>query len=111
MSILTNILIGYAVICTILTTLFLIGLVKNLRRVLGASTTIEEIRDHIKLVYTEQVGNAHYLYDHTNRFITQGNTEEEMWTKAKLLFPKKEFIMQGEDGKAMLVSVKDKINV
>jgi hypothetical protein len=97
----------YVIGCVTFTTFFLVGLIRNLRKVLSTKETIEEIRDHIKLVYTEHVGNAHYLYDHTNQFIAQGSTEDEMWAKAKLIFPKKEFIIEGKDGKAVIVDVKD----
>ena len=46
-------------------------------------------------------------HDHTNQFIAQGSTEDEMWAKAKLIFPKKEFIIEGKDGKAVVVDIKD----
>lgn len=106
MSILFNILVVYAVICTVATTLFLVGLVKHLRKDLGAKETVEKIRKSIKLVYVEKVDNICYMYDGlTHNFITQASTEEEMWTNAKLQFPNKEFIIRGDSGNATVVSV------
>ncbi len=94
------------------TTFFLFGLVKHLRDKFKEKDTaelIEKVKDDLKVVYKEQVGDAYYLYDKTtNHFIAQGSTEDEMWANAHLTFPKQEFIIAGEDGKAVLVSVKDK---
>ena len=106
MSILFNILVVYAVICTVATTLFLFGLVKHLRRELGTKETVEKLKTSIKLVYIEKVDNICYMYDGlTHNFITQAATEEEMWTNAKLQFPNKEFIIRGDSGNAAVVSV------
>ncbi len=105
MSILFNILVVYAVICTVATTLFLFGLFKHVRSKLSEET-VKEIRKSIKLVYVEKVDNICYMYDGlTHNFITQASTEEEMWTNAKLQFPNKEFIIRGDSGNATVVSV------
>ena len=106
MSILYSILAVYVTICTVATTLFLFGLVKHLRRELGAKETVEKLKKSIKLVYVEKVDDICYMYDGlTHNFITQATTEEEMWTNAKLQFPNKEFIIRGDSGNATVVSV------
>lgn len=110
MSILLNVLVVYAVICTVLCTIFFIGLVKHLRKAFKTEETVNNIKQSIKLVYVEKVNNINYLYDGiTHTFITQAESEEQMWLNAKLRFPNKEFIIRGDDDKAVLVSVKDKI--
>ena len=106
MSILYSIFIVYATICTVATTLFLFGLAKHLRKELGAKDTVEKLKTSIKLVYVEKVDDICYMYDGlTHNFITQADTEEEMWTNAKLRFPDKEFIIRGDSGNATVVSV------
>lgn len=106
MSILLNILIFYAVICTVLCTLFFFGLAKHVRKALKKEDSVEQIRKSIKLVYIEKVDDINYMYDGlTHNFITQADTEEQMWTNAKLRFPDKEFIIRGESGNATVVSV------
>jgi hypothetical protein len=98
----------YVIGCITFTTIFLFNLIRHLRKAVATRETFDEIRQQIKLVYTEHVGDAYYLYDHSNQFIAHGATEDEMWTKAKLLFPTKEFIIEGKDGKAVIVDVKGK---
>lgn len=107
MKILQTIWDFYVIGCVAFTSFFLLGLTRHLRKAVKAKEFVEEIRDQIKLVYSEHVGNAYYLYDHTDQFIAQGSTEEEMWAKAKSLFPKKEFITRGEKGEAVVVKDKN----
>lgn len=111
MEFLHSILQIYIFICCAFTTFFLFGLIRNLRRTLKNKTTeelVSELQQHIKVVYKERVGDVHYLYDKvSNNFIAQGTTEDEMWANAKLTFPKQEFIIEGDNGEAVLVSVKD----
>lgn len=101
----------YIFISCVFTTVFLLGLIRNLHRVLKNKTTedlVSELQQHIKVVYTERIGDAHFLYEKVNNnFIAQGLTEDEMWANAHLTFPTQEFIIEGENGKAVLVSVKD----
>ncbi len=112
MEILKAIWTVYTVGCVIFTTFFLVGLVRSLRKAFSSKQTdelLEQIKAQIKVVYLERVGDTHYLYEKvTNNFIAQGNSEDEMWANAHLTFPKQEFIIEGENGKAILVSVKDK---
>lgn len=111
MEILKAIWTVYTTACIIFTTMFLIGLFRNLRRTLSSKETeelIEKAKSHLKVVYLERIDNTHYLYDKvTNNFIAQGKSEDEMWANARLTFPKQEFIIEGENGNAVLVSVKD----
>ncbi len=106
MSILLNILTVYAVICTVLCTVFFVKLVIHLRKRLKDTEVLQEIKKGIKLVYVERVDDICYMYDGlTHNFITQAETEEQMWTNAKLRFPDKEFIIRGNSGNATVVSV------
>lgn len=102
----------YTFLCVGFTTFFLIGLIRNLRKAFNEKATeelVEKVKDHLKVVYKEQVGDVHYLYEKvSNQFIAQGATEDEMWANAHLTCPSQEFIIEGENGKAILVSVKDK---
>jgi len=112
MSILNALLQTYIFISVTFTTFFLIGLIRKLRKKLSDKDTeelIEKVKNQLKLVYIEQDCGMFHLYDKTtNCFMAQGYTEDEMWATAKLNFPKQEFIIEGENGKAVLVSVKDK---
>lgn len=112
MAFLHFILQVYICISCAFTTFFLFGLIQNLRRRFKDNDTNEllaKVKEQLKVVYKEQVGDVHYLYDKTtNNFIAQGTTEDEMWSNAKLTFPQQDFIIEGENGKAVLVSVKDK---
>lgn len=111
MSILHALLQTYIFISVAFTTFFLIGLIRNLHKALKKDDTaevLEKVKNQLKLVYIEQDCGMFHLYDKTtNCFIAQGYTEDEMWATAKLNFPKQEFIIEGENGKAILVSVKD----
>jgi hypothetical protein len=105
MSFLYNILLVYGIICTIATTIFLVGLLRHLRKELTKTTTVENLTNAIKLVYVERVDDINYLYDGlTHTFITQAPTEDELWANARLQYPNKEFIIEGKDGKAVIVN-------
>ena len=113
MAFLHFILQVYICISCAFTTFFLFGLIGHLRDRLKDKKTdealIEKVKNHLKVVYMEEDCGIFHLYDKTtNLFIAQGYTEDEMWANAHLTFPKQEFIIEGENGKAVLVSVKDK---
>lgn len=99
----------YIIFCAVFTTFFLFGLTRHLRRKLNDnSELVEQLHNHIKIVYQERIGDAYYLYDKvSDSFIAQGATEDEMWYNAHLTFPKQDFIIEGENGKAVFVNVKD----
>ena len=112
MKVLQTIWDFYVIGCVIFTTFFLVGLIRAIRAKFKDNDTsdlVEQLQNHIKVVYVEQVCGMYHLYDKINNsFIAQGYTEDEMWRNAHLTFPKKDFIIEGENGKAVLVNVKDK---
>ena len=112
MELLKDIWTVYTYLCVGFTTFFLFDLVGHLRDNLKEKQTeelLEKVKDHLKVVFIERVGEAHYLYEKTtNRFIAQGPSEDEMWANAHSTFPAQQFIIEGENGKAVLVSIKDK---
>jgi hypothetical protein len=82
--------VAYITISTILFTLFLLGLIRNLRKELSKekSKNSSDILSKMRLVYIEQVGGAVYMYDKlTNSFMLQAATKEELWTKAETEYP------------------------
>jgi hypothetical protein len=91
MELLKTLGVAYITISTVCFTLFLIGLIRNLRKVLsdeqnGKKST--DVLSKMRLVYIEQVGNAVYMYDKlTNNFLLQATTKDELWTKAKEQYP------------------------
>ena len=85
----------YVTLSTVMFTIFLIRLIRNIRAVLsGKDDSLKgtAVLDKMRLVYIEQVGGAVYMYDKlTNNFLLQATTEEELWTKAKEQFPNLKF--------------------
>ena len=81
----------YVTLSTVMFTIFLVRLIRNLREVLSEKKGTE-VLNTMRLVYIEQVGDAVYMYDKlTNNFLLQATTEEELWTKAKEQFPNLKF--------------------
>jgi hypothetical protein len=81
---------AYVTISTVCFTLFLIGLVRNLRKELSKDKAKNSsgILSKMRLVYIEQVGDAVYMYDKlTNSFMLQASNKEELWTKAETEYP------------------------
>ena len=88
MQILMNILIVYGVICMIFTTIFLIGLIRNIRREINLIEDVEKFKKTVKLVYVEQVDGMFRMHDKfTHQYICQATTEKELWTIADAKFP------------------------
>jgi hypothetical protein len=90
MELLKTLGVAYVTISTILFTLFLLGLIRNLRKELSKekSKNSSDILSKMRLVYIEQVGGAVYMYDKlTNSFMLQAATKEELWTKAETEYP------------------------
>jgi len=82
--------VAYITISTVLFTLFLVGLVRNLRKELSEvqSKKGTEVLGKMRIVYIEQVGGAVYMYDKlTNNFLLQAATKEELWTRAETEYP------------------------
>lgn len=86
--------VAYITISTILFTLFLIGLFRNIKKEVFEvkSKKGSEILSKMRIVYIEQVGGAVYMYDKlTNSFLLQAATKEELWTKAETEYPNLKF--------------------
>lgn len=87
--------LAYMTISTVCFTLFLIGLIRNLRKALSSDDKIKngtDVLSKMRLVYIEQVGDAVYMYDKlTNNFLLQASSKEELWTKAEAQFPNLKF--------------------
>ena len=88
MQILTNILIVYGVICMIFTTIFLVGLVRNIRKEIKSIEDVDRFKKTVKLVYVEQVDGVYRLHDKfTHQYICQAATEKELLDLADAKFP------------------------
>ena len=88
MQFLTNILIFYGVISMIFTTIFLIGLVRNIRREIDLIEDVSRFKKTVKLVYVEQVDGMFRMHDKfTHHYICQASTEKELWETADAMFP------------------------
>jgi hypothetical protein len=87
--------VAYITFSTIMFTLFLIGLIRNLRKVLADQQDVKkgaDVLNKMRLVYVEQVGDAVYMYDKlTNNFLLQATTKDELWNKAKEQYPNLKF--------------------
>jgi hypothetical protein len=82
--------VAYITISTVCFTLFLLGLIRNVRKELSKdkSKNSSGILSKMRLVYIEQVGDAVYMYDKlTNSFMLQAATKEELWTRAETEYP------------------------
>lgn len=88
MEILKAIWVLYTTISVIFTTIFLWGLITNVRKELQLKEDIDTVKKSIKIVYIEQVGNVYFMYDKiTQRFICQAESELEVLKKAESMFP------------------------
>lgn len=88
MQFLTNILIVYGVISMIFTTIFLIGLVRNIRKEIQLIEDVGRFKKTVKLVYIEQVDGMYRMHDKfTHHYICQAATEKELWETADAMFP------------------------
>jgi hypothetical protein len=88
MQFLTNILIVYGVISMIFTTIFLIGLIRNIRREIDLIEDVSRFKKTVKLVYVEQVDGMYRMHDKfTHHYICQATTEKELWETADAMFP------------------------
>ena len=88
MQFLTNILIFYGVISMIFTTIFLIGLIRNIRREIDLIEDVSRFKKTVKLVYVEQVDGMFRMHDKfTHHYICQASSEKELWETADAMFP------------------------
>ena len=88
MQFLTNILIFYGVVSMIFTTIFLIGLFRNIRKEIKLIEDVDRFKKTVKLVYIEQVDGMYRMHDKfTHHYICQAETEKELWAIADAKFP------------------------
>jgi len=88
MQFLTNILIFYGVISMIFTTIFLVGLVRNIRKEIQLIEDVDRFKKTVKLVYVEQVDGVYRMHDKfTHQYICQAATEKELLDMADAKFP------------------------
>ena len=88
MQILQTILMIYAVFCVAFTTIFIINLVRNIRREINLIEDVQRFKQTVKLVYVEQVDGMYRMHDKfTHHYICQATTEKELWETADSLFP------------------------
>jgi hypothetical protein len=93
MDIIQALITAYVTISTICFTLFLIGLIRNIRKELSVEKGIATVKQTMKLVYVEQVNGMYHMYDTLNHtFICQAATEKELWDIAESKFPGKSVI-------------------
>jgi hypothetical protein len=86
--------IAYVTLSTVMFTLFLIGLIRNIRKELFNNEEAKgrAVLDKMRIVYIEQVGDAVYMYDKlTNSFLLQASNKEELWAKAETEYPNLKF--------------------
>lgn len=71
------------------------------------TSVMQDIKQNCKVVYVETVGNVHLMYDHiTGNFVCQGSNEDDLWRRAKLMFPGKEFIIKSDSDGVPLFTFK-----
>lgn len=106
MQILINILIAYGIISMIFTTIFLIGLIRNIRREINIIEGVKTAARTLKIVYVEydMVDSMYRMYDKTNnQFLFQAKDELELWKIARAKFPDKDVITLDADKEAKQV--------
>lgn len=88
MQILQTILMIYVVFCVAFTTIFIINLVRNIRREINLIEDVNRFKHTVKLVYVEQVDGMYRMHDKfTHHYICQATTEKELWETADAMFP------------------------
>jgi len=88
MEILYTIWIIYSGVCVIFATVFLINLIRNIRRELNLIEDVQKFKQTAKLVYVEQVDGMYRMHDKfTHHYICQASSEKELWETANAMFP------------------------
>lgn len=97
----------YVIGSVIFTTFFIWGL-RNFTKNKNAgpeSINKAHLKENAVAVYVQEVNKCFYVYEYaSNNFIAQGFTKDEMWINAKKKFPTKDFVVEGPNGEAILVS-------
>jgi len=72
----------------IFATVFLINLIRNIRRELNLIEDVQKFKQTAKLVYVEQVDGMYRMHDKfTHHYICQASSEKELWETANAMFP------------------------
>lgn len=80
--------IVYITISTVCFTLFLIGIIRSIRKFVAQEKQSTLVDEKIKFVYIEQVDDVVYMYDKlTDSFLLLAPTRDELWAKAEQQFP------------------------
>ena len=88
MEIIYTIWIVYSGLCVLFTTVFLINLIRNIRREINIIEDVQQFKQTVKLVYVEQVDGMYRMHDKfTHTYICQAATEKELWEAADSMFP------------------------
>jgi hypothetical protein len=88
MEILYTIWIIYSGLCVLFATVFLINLIRNIRREINIIEDVQQFKQNAKLVYVEQVDGMYRMHDKfTHHYICQASSEKEMWATADSMFP------------------------
>ena len=88
MEILYTIWIIYSGLCVLFATVFLINLIRNIRREIKIIEDVQQFKQTAKLVYVEQVDGMYRMHDKfTHHYICQAATEKELWEAADSMFP------------------------
>jgi hypothetical protein len=78
----------YSGLCVLFTTIFLINLIRNIRREINIIEDVQQFKQNAKLVYVEQVDGMYRMHDKfTHHYICQASSEKEMWATADSMFP------------------------
>jgi len=94
MDIILSIILFFEGIFAVIGFVFVYIFIKNVRAIKQASDQLDQKLTDVKLVYVEQVNNMLMMHDRYSRsFVAQAPTEDELWAKAKALFPGKELIL------------------
>ena len=94
MNIILSILVFFVGIFAVIGFIFVYMFIKNVRIIKNEVGKLDKTLTDVKLVYIEQVNTMLMMHDRTTQsFVAQAPTEDELWTKAKELFPGKELIL------------------
>jgi hypothetical protein len=97
MDIILSIILFFEGILAVIGFIFVYIFIKNVRIIKQSARGLEKIDaafKEVKLVYIEQVNTMLMMHDRSTRsFVAQAPTEDELWAKAKALFPGKELIL------------------
>jgi hypothetical protein len=104
MKILHAIWTVYSIASVLFTTIFLWGLIRNIRKELGMVNQAKELAKTTKLVYVEQANGVFQMYDKiTHAYVCQAESELELWKIARERFPDKQLVTIAEDREPKII--------